>query len=385
MLNFSASTDRGRIATIPAIIQSVVGPKIFSELDFKIWEKRGILFDAMLTASRKSKQPAVSTKCKRHQLESWYAYRVDPLITPTGDLSVADFLKQYGRGKTGPRALWWEPPKEAQNNASLLAIFWKQHDDIPTTDVYSCNITATWLPAFITELLFADGTSSGISADYSVRGTFVNNLWTDDSDSWPRPLVSIEKDWAENLTAANETTSLLSKVDWIDKFRVESQLEDLISILIVIAMSNTIPATSFHILDYNESGVSSDAVITSTIMISTMGYTPETFPVIMALVILGVYCVYALSHAVYTVVVGESSNSWDSVSEIATLALNSKCPPSLDHTSAGIETTRTLQQPINILASCEDQVEIVFTHDYMIPGIYSRIFPYSRIEKNRAY
>jgi hypothetical protein len=91
-----------------------------------------------------------------------------------------------------------------------------------------------------------------------------------------------------------------------------------------------------------------------------IGYAFESVPVILATAILCFYCLYVLISIIASIVVGISSNSWDSVSEITALALNSTPPTHLGSISAGLRTLRVFQEPVGILVNEKDELELVF-------------------------
>jgi hypothetical protein len=112
---------------------------------------------------------------------------------------------------------------------------------------------------------------------------------------------------------------------------------------------------------------------------SLIGYAIESIPGILATVVICVYCVYVLASVVVTVTVGVSSNSWDSVSEVAALALSSTPPSHLGSISAGLNTLRAFQEPVGIFANEADDLELVFRQR---PG---GLDAYNAMERNKEY
>lgn len=93
---------------------------------------------------------------------------------------------------------------------------------------------------------------------------------------------------------------------------------------------------------------------------SLVGYAFESIPVIIATAILCIYFIYVLISIIASIVVGISSNSWDSVSEITALALNSTPPTHLGSISAGLNTLRVFQESVGVLSNEKDELELVF-------------------------
>jgi hypothetical protein len=93
---------------------------------------------------------------------------------------------------------------------------------------------------------------------------------------------------------------------------------------------------------------------------SLIGYAFESVPTILATAILCVYCLYVLISISASILAGIGSNSWDSVSEITALALNSTPPTHLGSISAGLKTLRVFQEPVGVLVNEKDELELVF-------------------------
>jgi hypothetical protein len=98
-----------------------------------------------------------------------------------------------------------------------------------------------------------------------------------------------------------------------------------------------------------------------------LGYSPEGFPIKLALAILLLYCLVALAHFSYTLISGISSSCWDSIAEVVALALNSERPTKLNHTTAGVETMSAFRHPFRICET-EDRLGIIFQEDEQEQG-----------------
>lgn len=85
------------------------------------------------------------------------------------------------------------------------------------------------------------------------------------------------------------------------------------------------------------------------------------------------YSGIATLHYIYSVWSAESSNSWDSISEIVALALSSEKPSSLQNTVAGIETPGIFEQRVRVIAK-GDRLELacepVTDHEQVEKNVY---------------
>ena len=88
-------------------------------------------------------------------------------------------------------------------------------------------------------------------------------------------------------------------------------------------------------------------------------YSPRGFTTVLSIAVLLIYSLIVLIHWGYMIWAKESSNSWDSSSEIAALAFNSRRTDALRNTGAGVETSRIFKQKVRIV-SVGEQVELSF-------------------------
>ncbi|KAL8703205.1 MAG: hypothetical protein Q9225_008123 [Loekoesia sp. 1 TL-2023] len=68
-------------------------------------------------------------------------------------------------------------------------------------------------------------------------------------------------------------------------------------------------------------------------------------------VILLIYCTLVITHLVYAAVSGISSTSWDSITELVVLAVNSSPSLQLRNTCAGVHQMAVFRLPVRILTS----------------------------------
>ncbi|KAF1995175.1 hypothetical protein P154DRAFT_538977 [Amniculicola lignicola CBS 123094] len=96
---------------------------------------------------------------------------------------------------------------------------------------------------------------------------------------------------------------------------------------------------------------------------SGSGFSPSTLPVLLSLVVLTLYCLLVMAHMLQSGVAGVTSTAWDSAAELVTLALRSRYPRHIGHTSVGIGTVGTSNEAVGIRNDLRDEVEIMFRRD----------------------
>lgn len=103
----------------------------------------------------------------------------------------------------------------------------------------------------------------------------------------------------------------------------------------------------------------------ATIIVSQpiYGYGLETVAVKLSMAVLSLYCAIVATWVVYSIATGEAGHSWDSVSELFMLALNTTRPEHIKNTSAGVATLSTFREPVEVCANEERSLELVFADD----------------------
>ncbi|KAF2502320.1 hypothetical protein BU16DRAFT_576349 [Lophium mytilinum] len=255
-----------------------------------------------------------------------------------------------------PGIFWLKPPERYREEFSVLAFLVLKSPVNSNIYYVNCTVKAAWLPSTITY------SRSEPPVAYPELSSWQN------ASSWDE-IVSIDPSWVE-LASAADTTSLFA-FNWTtfqDLFGPSFTTgPGLIAGLIATSMATSV--TDFF-------GNTTLTNFTVDMSWSGMGYAAQSAPVIIAMCILFIYCVFVLSFILYSIWSGVSSNSWDSISEITALALNSKSPNG--HTSAGIETIGIFREPVAILANKDESLEIVF-EDKRTLG------EYAKIERNKKY
>lgn len=93
------------------------------------------------------------------------------------------------------------------------------------------------------------------------------------------------------------------------------------------------------------------------------GYGTSSTSVRLSLAVITTYCVITVAYISYLWITGTTSTAWNSAVEYVVLALQSKRPDHLGHTSVGIDSVNTLREGIGIRVNEDDKLELVFAHD----------------------
>ncbi|OMP84338.1 hypothetical protein BK809_0000345 [Diplodia seriata] len=257
--------------------------------------------------------------------------------------------------------------------------------DETSFDAFACTISASWAPSALTTA-GANGTT--LYAESTVT-------------SWPHEATELSSSWAHTILSAwpsaNDPNTTLLDIMMLPALQEAEPVQGtqtLLSGLIVAAMSQTLtPAwklvgnpnsftaqlqvfsnwPQYVIVDNGTAqdpwGVSAADVwrglrVDTELAAEGLAYSVRSESTVVALLVLIVYSVYAVLFVVYVLVWRpESSSAWDSIAELAALAVLSTPTDRLRHTSAGIETLRVYREPVNIRAVEGDRLEIVFERD----------------------
>ncbi|KAH5752356.1 hypothetical protein HBI65_214070 [Parastagonospora nodorum] len=110
------------------------------------------------------------------------------------------------------------------------------------------------------------------------------------------------------------------------------------------------------------------------------GYGTRSTSVNLAMAVIFTYCIITILYIIYTIITGSSSTAWNSGIELVTLALQSKKPDHLGHTSVGIDSIKTFGESVAIRVNADDELELVFAHDRDFEKRGLR-----KIERNKEY
>ncbi len=110
------------------------------------------------------------------------------------------------------------------------------------------------------------------------------------------------------------------------------------------------------------------------------GYDSEPVTVRLSLVVLSIYAAATAIFFSYTLITGTTATSWDSISDLIALALNSQRPDTFKDTSVGISTLEIFRTPLGLRANQRGSVEMMFS-----AGKKEQPDPYSDVEANKKY
>lgn len=281
----------------------------------------------------------------------------------------------------------------------------------------TCALSGLWANITsrmsVTSLTNASTTIFDQRAESLVSGDFLNTL---PSSSWQTNAISLSKEWANSITtqisnqnrtvADNLLRSLLltenicpvngsytlNSVNLNSPSSRPMMHEALISALVVNGMSHA--TGPFQMSDFrtqngdfqwtNANGdEDKPAGWILTFQTSVVGYAwnMDGTAIKIAVPILIIYCLYATSYVVYTIVTGHSSRAWDTIASITALAFNSRPSKVLENTSVRISQTDTFRNLVSVReAESERRLEMVFQRDEQDRGGLLR-----RVTAGKAY
>ncbi|KAF2993887.1 hypothetical protein E8E13_002302 [Curvularia kusanoi] len=110
------------------------------------------------------------------------------------------------------------------------------------------------------------------------------------------------------------------------------------------------------------------------------GYGTRSTSIYLAMTVMTMYCAIIISYILYSIAAGSVSTAWGSGVELFALALQSRKPDHLGHTSVGIDSIKPFSEGVGIRVNQDDELEIVFANDrdFGTRGL-------RKINKNREY
>lgn len=112
---------------------------------------------------------------------------------------------------------------------------------------------------------------------------------------------------------------------------------------------------------WNTDGIDTSNMLKAEVQVTVNGYGfwIESRTVLAAAVLLLIYCGFTLPHAIFVAISGVSYMSWDSITNLTTLAIQSSKTQALRNTTAGVAGNGVYKTPVKLRA-VGDQVEILF-------------------------
>ena len=362
-----------------------------------------------------ARQPIVHTRCVNNNLTA-AGLSVHPIkfydltdlssFQATGDfsLNIERQVKLENTGNTNASLLWnWTTIAQPSSGASALAgIVVVPASTQIAQGIYSCTVDARMAPAKVqsTRNVYKIVTShlkpSSIWMPAGTDATYGGG------NSWPT--ISIEPEWARYLNPeivdSNSTVfeMLATSAGLKDMSSIPGSdtgylIESILAAMIVNGLTRRYykdgivgdlkgwdfdsdkpncgswckqmmplhgsmsDGGSVYTLD--ETTQQNATKLTMHAQATGYAYSPNGFTTILSIAVLLLYSLIVLIHWAYMIWAKESSHSWDSSSEIAALAMNSRPTDTLRNTGAGVETSRIFKQKVRIV-SVGEQVELSF-------------------------
>lgn len=276
-----------------------------------------------------------------------------------------------------------------------------------------CAVSGLWAntTSRMTSLSNASIDNFGMRAETLISSDFVNTL---PSSTWQGNAISLSKEWADSITsqissqnrtvADNLLRSLLLTDNLCPKngdyYSSSNYIgsrpmmhEAIVSGLVANGMSHA--TGPFQITDArlqngdfewnNNAGQdkTGPAAMKLTYKASVVGYAwnMDGTAIKIAVPILLIYCIYAISYIAYTIVTGHSSRAWDTIASLTALAFNSQPSKVLKNTSVRISETDTFRNLVSVQeVESERRLEMVFQRDEQDRGGLLR-----RVRPGKAY
>lgn len=143
-----------------------------------------------------------------------------------------------------------------------------------------------------------------------------------------------------------------------------------------IPLSDNVENTSF-VLEPRPSGFRPYNITT---VLWGYGYGTRSTSIYLAMTVIITYCAITISYMLYSIITGSVSTAWNSGIELFTLALQSRKPDHLGHTSVGVDSIKTFKEGVGIRVNRDNELEIVFANDRDF-----RTRDLRKINKNREY
>ncbi|KAL8735024.1 MAG: hypothetical protein Q9166_001149 [cf. Caloplaca sp. 2 TL-2023] len=341
------------------------------------------------------------------------------------DLTRTEILKTPG-SKSDYRIRWVELPENPFNGSSIGAVI-LQPTTNETQGILLCNVAAGWGSSSMNMSSSPAASGTGLASssiydpdsalpqaqDYSKR--VADSVITFELPLFPQRKISIKSDWAEYLNPriATPNTTVINAL----MGRKLMEEEDTTSANIILAglVANGLSRTGFNSRLQGEIRTSFNAMVNASIAdgdywfsgkgdmftvdpeaskdwvkfrvdssVEGYGFGLEGIAPKLTTAVILIYCALVVAHCCYAAISGVSSTSWDSITEMVALAVNSSPTIQLRNTCAGISQMGVFQLPIRVLTKKEageddDHLELIFG------GVDELVARRCRIQENRDY
>lgn len=297
------------------------------------------------------------------------------------------------------RLRWVELPRDLFNGTTIGAVAIPPSPN-STQEILVCNLSAGWGSSMLnmsstpsmskTDLVSSkvQDTASDLSKDKDYMKRIADSIMTFELPRFPQQLIHVDENWAQYLNPTDPTSnttvfSALMAAKMINK-------EDSVSARIILAgllanglsrLSHTSqlqgklrtiqdPQSNFSIPDgpywfggkgdvfsidpSQQQNAASWVKLRIDSTVEGYAYNARGVAPKLAMVTLLCYCALAMLHMAYLTISGITFTSWDSIAEIAVLAMNSAPTDTLRNTCAGISQSHIFKLPVRILARRND-------------------------------
>ncbi|KAI4268412.1 MAG: hypothetical protein L6R38_007850 [Xanthoria sp. 2 TBL-2021] len=341
-------------------------------------------------------------------------------------LTRTEILETPGQ-KSDYRVKWVELPENPFNGSSIGAVI-LQPTTNETQGILLCNVAAGWGSSSMNMSSSPAASGTGLASssihdpdlalpqadDYSRR--IAESVITFELPMFPQRKINISREWAEYLNPLIPTLNMtvfnaLMSVKLIGH-------EDTTSANIILAglLANGLARTGFNSQLQGEIRTAFNPTLNASIpdgdywfsgrrdvftvdpeasrdwvklrvdsSVEGYGFGLEGIAPKLTVAVLLIYCTLVMGHVCYAAISGVSSTSWDSITEMVALAVNSSPTIQLRNTCAGITQMGVFQLPIRILTrkdaggEDEDHLELIFG---AVDGTVARR---CRVQENHDY
>ncbi|KAI9742975.1 MAG: hypothetical protein M1818_003270 [Claussenomyces sp. TS43310] len=350
-----------------------------------------------------AKQPVTYVRCSASDLNE--TVRFPRLDQGNGNYPLVKYNKstigsqQWFDVSTGqgshPGLSWVELPQADFGQSSIGAVVALPWTDIAGKpgQVLACTIDARWADATATvSFLGGQMIASGSPTDWYTGGQL--QLESNGSSSWPQ--VKIAPKWATSINPSIAEPSmsafsvLCNSVGRFDNVSLApspiNAVEAVLALMLTDGLAQTgsmamilgslkglanyewtnemLPRGSVFgsggsVFDYSyKAGDPSTKLVMET-TVTGYGYGVTTAK-LLSTIVLFIYSFIAMAYTVYSICYEKTtSSSWESITELIVLAMNSAPSSVLQNTGAGIATLKTLKEPVRIAVS-DDQLQMIF-------------------------
>ncbi|KAI4212950.1 MAG: hypothetical protein LQ349_009315, partial [Xanthoria aureola] len=341
-------------------------------------------------------------------------------------LTRSEILETPGQ-KSNYRVKWVALPENPFNGSSIGAVI-LQPTTNETQGILLCNVAAGWGSSSMNMSSSPAASGTGLASssiydpetalpqadDYSRR--IADSVITFDLPLFPQRKINISREWAEYLNPLVPTLNMtvfnaLMSVKLIDH-------EDTTSANIILAglLANGLARigfnsqlqgeirTAFHPTlnasipdgDYWFSGrrdvftvdpaASRDWVkLRVDSSVEGYGFGLEGIAPKLTVAVLLIYCALVVGHVCYAAISGVSSTSWDSITEMVALAVNSSPTIQLRNTCAGITQMGVFQLPMRILTRKDAMGEDEDHLELIVGAVDELVAKRCRVQENHDY